>query len=65
MFSSENFLENAFKDFYEKGFNFNYIAEMNIITKANKLDMAYDFYINHNMHMVERKLNELNIKTKN
>ena len=28
---------------------------MNIITKANRMDMWYNFYIKHNMHAVERK----------
>ena len=34
--------ENAIADFKNKGFNFNHIAEMNIITIANKTDMSYD-----------------------
>ena len=34
-------------DFENIGYNFNYIAEMNIITIANKMDMSYDFYIRH------------------
>ena len=37
-------------------YNLNHIAEMNIITIANKMDMSYDFYIKHNMDAVERKL---------
>ena len=51
-----NFLENVFNDFKDKGYKFNHIAEMNIITIASKLDMSYDFYIKHNVHAVERKL---------
>ena len=30
---------------------------MNNITKANKMDLSYDFYIRHNMSAVEWKLN--------
>ena len=30
---------------------------MDIITLAHKRDMTYDFYIEHNMHAAERKLN--------
>ena len=37
---------------------------MNIITIANKLDMTYDFYIKHNMHAVEWKLNAMINKNK-
>ena len=36
---------------------------MNIITipiKLDMLDMSYDFYIRHNIHAVEWKLNNLN-----
>ena len=43
-------------DFNKKGYIFNHIAEMNIITIANKMDMSYDFYVIHNMHAVEWKL---------
>ena len=32
---------------------------MKIITKANKLDMTYDFYIKHNMSAIEWKLNAM------
>ena len=38
-----NFLEKVISDLKGKGYNFNHIAEMNIITIANKLDMSYDF----------------------
>ena len=44
------------KDFISKGYNFNHIAEMNIIKIANKLEISYDFYFKHNMHAVEWKL---------
>ena len=34
------FLENVISDFQDKGYNSNQIAEMIIITIANKLDMS-------------------------
>ena len=37
---------------------------MNLITKANKLDMSYDFNIRHNMPVVEWKIIALNNKGK-
>ena len=46
-------MENVFSDFKAEGYNFNHIAEMNIITIVNKLDMSYDFYIKHNMCALE------------
>ena len=55
----ENFLVKVVDDFKSKGYNFNQIAELNIITITNKLDMSNDFYIRHNMHAVERKLNAM------
>ena len=47
-----------------KGYTFNHIAEMRIITIANKKDMTYDFYFKHNMHAVEWKLNAMITKNK-
>ena len=60
----QKFSEEAIKDFNNIGYNFNHIAEMNIITIANKLDM-YHFYIKHNMHAVEWKLNAMINEDKN
>ena len=37
---------------------------MNIIRISNKMDMTYDFYIKHNMHAVEWKMNALINKNK-
>ena len=48
----------------KKGYNFKHIEEMNIITIANNLDMTCDFYIKHNIHAVEWKLNAMINKTK-
>ena len=39
------------------GCNFSHIAEMDIITLANKRDMTYDFYLKNNMPAFEWKLN--------
>ena len=67
----EKFIENVIKDFKQKGYRFNHIAEINIITIADKMDMSYDFYIKHNMHAVEWKqlaminTNETLIKKRN
>ena len=37
---------------------------MKFITIANKMDMSLDFYIKHNMHAVEWKLNAMNNKNR-
>ena len=38
---------------------------MHIITITNKMNMWHDFYIKHNMHAIERKLNAMINKNKN
>ena len=60
-----NYLREAIDNLKEGGYDFNYIAEMNIITLAHKRDMTYDFYLKHNMPAIERKLNALINKNKN
>ena len=62
--SGKNFLMKVFDDFEDKGYNFSHIAEMHIITFANKRDMSYDIYIEHNMCALERKLNAMINKNK-
>ena len=47
------------------GCNFSHIAEMDIITLANKRDMTYDFYLKNNMPAFEWKLNSKINKEKN
>ena len=47
-----------------KGYNFNHIEKMNILTIANKLDMAYGFYMKLQMCSLEWKLNAM-IKKQN
>ena len=38
---------------------------MNIITRATKLDMSYEFYIKHKLEAIERKLNAMINSDKN
>ena len=64
MISWSVFLEKVTDDFKNQAYKFNYIAEMNIITIANKIDMSYEFYIRHNMHAVEWKSNAMINKSK-
>ena len=52
-------------NFKKKGYNFNHIEEMNLLPKSNKMDMAYDFYIKHNMSALDWKLNAMINKNKN
>ena len=65
MISWKNFLEKVIDDFTDKGFTFNHIVEMHIITIAKKMDMSYDFYIKHKMCALEWKLNAVINKSKN
>ena len=51
-------------DFEDKGDTSNHIAEMHIITIANKMELSYDFYIKHNMRALEWKLNAMINKNK-
>ena len=64
MISWQNFSGKVIDNFKNKGYNFNHIEELNIITITNKMDMSYGFYIKHNMHAVEWKLNALINKNK-
>ena len=60
----KNFLAKMIDDFKDKGYTFNHIAEMHIITIAKKLDMSYDFCLKHKMCALEWKLNALINKNK-
>ena len=64
LFSRWNFLEIVIRDFKDEEYNFNHIAEMNIITIGIKNDKSYDFYIKHTSHAVEWKLNAIVNKNK-
>ena len=55
--SFRSFLVKVIHEFKYKGYTFNHIAEMHIITIAKKMDMSYDFYIKHTLCALERKLN--------
>ena len=59
-----NYLREAINKLKEEGYDFNYIAEMDIITLAHKRDMTCDFYIKHNMSAIEWKLNAMINKDK-
>ena len=59
MKSCKNYLDKVIDDFKDKGYTFNHIAEMHIITMANKKDVSYDFYTKHNTHAVDWKLNAM------
>ena len=53
MISWSSFLERVIDDFKNKGYTLNYIAEMHIITIANKLYVSYNFYIKHHLSSLE------------
>ena len=63
--SWSNYIRDAIDKLKEEGYDFNYIAEMDIITLAHKRDMTYDFYLKHNMSAFEWKLNSMINKDKN
>ena len=63
--SWSNFSEKRISDFKDKGYTFNHIAEMLIITIAIKLDMTHDFHPNHIMCALEWKLNAMINRDKN
>ena len=50
--SWSNYLREAIDKLKEEGYDFNCIAEMDIITLTHKQDMTYDFYLKHNMPAV-------------
>ena len=62
--SWEKNLDNVIDDFNNKGYNLNHTGEMNIITKSDELDMAYEFCFKHNLQAVEWKLNAMKKKNK-
>ena len=47
--SWSNYLREAIDSLKTEGYDFNQIAEMDIITLAHKRDMTYDFYLKHKM----------------
>ena len=53
----------AIIDFKNEGYKFIHIAEMNIITIGDKLEVSYGFYIKHNIPAVDWKLNTMTNKS--
>ena len=64
MVSWKKYQDNVIDEYKNKRCNFKSIEEMNIISLSNKRDMTYDFYIKHNKHMIEWKLNAMINKNK-
>ena len=58
------YLRDAINNLNEEGYDFNEIAEMDMITLAHKRDMTYGFYMKHNISAFEWKLNALINKDK-
>ena len=50
--SWSNYLREAIDSLKTEGYDFDYIAEMDIITLAHKRDMTYDFYLKHNIRLL-------------
>ena len=63
--SLSNYLREAIDSWKIERYDFNQIAEMDIITLDHKRDMTYDFYLKHNMPAFEWKLNAVINKDKN
>ena len=64
MISGKKCVENLTDNFKNIGYNFNHFEEMNIITISEKMDMSYDFYIEHNMHVIEWRINAMITKNR-
>ena len=65
MISWKCFLEKVIEDFKDKGYNFNHIPDMHIMTIANKRNMSYEVYLKHNMGAIEWRINAMINKTEN
>ena len=63
--SWSNYSREAICSLKKDGYDFNYKAEMDIITLTHKRDMTYHFYLKHNMPAFEWKLNAMINKDKN
>ena len=55
--SWSNCLRDAISNSKDEGYDFNHIAEIDIITLAHKCDKIYVFYLKHNMPAFEWELN--------
>ena len=58
-------LRDAINSLKEEGYDFDHIAEMDIIPLAHKRDITYDFHLKHIMPAFEWKLNAMINKDKN
>ena len=65
MRSSGYLLNDAINDINNQGYTFDRIDELDIITIADKMNMACAFYIKHNMCALEWKINAMIKKNKN
>ena len=63
--SWSNYLREATDSLKAEGYDFNFFAEMDIITLAHKRDMTYDFCLKHKISAFEWKLNAMINKDKN
>ena len=63
--SWSNNLRDVISNLKAEGYDFSNIAEMDIITLANKRDMTYDHYLKNSMSAFEWKLNAMINKDKN
>ena len=54
--SWSNYLREAISNLKEERYDFNHIAEMDIVTLAHKRDKTYDSYLKHKMSDFEWKL---------
>ena len=57
--------KDVINEYNYKGYTFNRIDELNIITIADRRDKTYDFYIYHKMCALEWKLDAMINKNKN
>ena len=65
MVSWKIFVETVINNYKKEGFDYSHISQMNITTIAIKMDMTYDFYMKHQMHMIAWQINKLISKDKN
>ena len=63
--SWSNYLREAIDSLKTEGYDFNRIAEMDIITRAHKREMTYDFYLKRIISTFKWKLNAMINKDKN
>ena len=62
--SWSNYLREAIHNLKGEGYDFNYMAAMDIVTLAHKRDMTYEFYFKRNMSAFEWKFNAMINKDK-